>query len=403
MFGAIYTGLAGMTAYSQGLDLISNNVANLNTPGFKISDPLFREIVYRHLGTGGSRDSGSMPSGAGVQMSAAGLSFRQGELRETGNSLDAAIDGSGFFVLDVDGQYRYTRAGQFEFNDDGVLVDKASGGKVLVSTDSTAQTTFDLNTARVYQPKATTQVTLTGTLARGGTTTTFEVPNLSIYDTAGVATTVKIRFTRSDSDPLVWHAEVIGTDNATIGSGDVHFAADGTPADGSSSFKVTVTSSAGNSSDVNFSMGDVGSFAGVTSPAASTTSQVQLLKQDGVAVGSLTKTEFDDKGALKLTYSNGETKEVATLVLARFDAPEQLRPLGGGMFAAADSSPPVFGRALDKSLGRVVGGELEMSNVDLTQQFTDLIVLQRGYQASSQVSSVANELIQTLLGMDGRR
>ncbi|HEU4652730.1 MAG TPA: flagellar basal-body rod protein FlgF [Steroidobacteraceae bacterium] len=403
MFGAIYTGLAGMTAYSQGLDLISNNVANLNTPGFKVSDPLFREIVYRHLGTGGSRDSGDMPSGAGVEMSAAGLSFKQGELRETGNPLDAAIDGNGFFVLDIDGEYRYTRAGQFEFNDDGILVEKSSGGKVMMSTDTLGLTSFDLNTARVYEPKATTEVKLTGTLARGGTTTTFEVPSVTVYDKAGVATSVRVRFTRSDSDPLSWHAEVLDSASAVIGSGDVSFAEDGTPADGAGNFTVTITSSAGNSSDVKFTLGDAGSFAGVTSPAASTTSQVQLLKQDGLPIGSLTKTEFDDKGALKLTYSNGESKTVATLVLARFDAPEQLRPLGGGMFSASDAAPPVFGGALQKSLGRVVGGQLEMSNVELTQQFTDLIVLQRGYQASSQVSSVANELIQTLLAMDGRR
>ena len=121
------------------------------------------------------------------------------------------------------------------------------------------------------------------------------------------------------------------------------------------------------------------------------------------AAGSLTSTEFDDRGQLKLTYSNGKTDLVATLMLAQFDAPEQLQALGNGMFAAPEGATRRLGSGLSEGLGRIVGGRLEMSNVELTQQFTDLIIMQRGYQASSQISSVANELIQALLAMDGKR
>src|SRR5689334_7993318 len=114
MLGAIYTGLSGMSAYSQGLDVISNNVANLNTPGFKVSDPLFREIVYQNFKASCGAGSGQRPSGAGFEIDATSMSFRQGDLKDTGNSLDAAVDGNGFFVLELDGQYRYSRAGQFQ-------------------------------------------------------------------------------------------------------------------------------------------------------------------------------------------------------------------------------------------------------------------------------------------------
>ena len=123
-----------MNAYSRGLDLISNNVANLNTPGFKVSDPLFREIVYRHLDASGQGGQGGLPGGAGVEVGETGMSFRQGELRDTGNTLDAAIDGNGFFVLDRDGDQRYTRAGQFQFDEDGILIERATRAKVVLAT-----------------------------------------------------------------------------------------------------------------------------------------------------------------------------------------------------------------------------------------------------------------------------
>lgn len=403
MFGAIYTGLSGMTAYSQGLDLISNNVANLNTPGFKVADPLFREIVYRHLSAAGSRDAGSRPDGAGVQVQGSSISFRQGELRDTGNELDAAIDGNGFFVLNKEGQYIYTRAGQFAFNDEGVLVERGTGAPIVVSTESSSVGFFDIDSARVHAPRATTEVTIVGTLARGGTTTTYELPNLTVYDSSGTAITLRARFIRDASNPLSWTVEVLGPGNAVFGSGTVVFNEDGTPAEGSSRVTVTVDSTVTTDFDVHFNFGAPGTFAGVTSPVASTTSQLQMLRQDGLQVGSLTRTEFDDKGQLKLTYSNGETKIVGSLVLAQFDAPEQLRALGAGLFVTADSAQPIFGSALSSGFGRIIGGQLEMSNVELTQQFTDLIIMQRGYQASSQISSVANELIQTLLAMDSGR
>src|SRR5512139_3394379 len=107
MLGAIYTGLSGLTAYSRGLDLISNNVANLNTPGFKASDPLFREIVFNHLQDGSSAEAGTRPAGAGVQLDSSRVSFKAGDLRDTGNSLDAAVDGNGLFVLEKDGERFY--------------------------------------------------------------------------------------------------------------------------------------------------------------------------------------------------------------------------------------------------------------------------------------------------------
>jgi flagellar hook protein FlgE len=402
MLTSLYTALAGMNAYSRGLELISNNVANLNTPGFKVSDPLFREIVYRHLAAAAG-GQGSMPGGAGVEVASTTMTFRQGELRDTGNALDAAIDGNGFFMLDENGNTRYTRAGQFQFNEDGVLVERSSGAKVWVSTTASALGFFDIDDARTSSPKQTSEVTIVGTLARGGSTLSYELPNITVFDSAGTSIALKARMTRDAEDFFKWTVEVLDSQNQVVGTGEIRFAENGTPVEDASRVTVTVDATDVEDFDVVFDFGAAGSFAGVTSPAASTTSQLQVLRQDGLAAGSLTKTEFDDKGQLKLTYSNGKTDVVATLVLAQFDAPEQLQALGNGMFAAPEGATRRLGSGLSEGLGRIVGGRLEMSNVELTQQFTDLIIMQRGYQASSQISSVANELIQTLLAMDGKR
>jgi flagellar hook protein FlgE len=404
MFGSIYTALAGMNAYSQGLNVISNNVANLNTPGFKVSDPLFKAIVYRQIQASEGNGGGLRPQGAGVEANSAGISFMQGELRETGNSLDVAIDGSGFFVLQQDdGSYRYTRAGQLTFNEDGILVERTSGAKVLFNSTEVANGSFDINGYRSHEPKVTNTVTLSGTLARTSTSASYELPSITVYDAAGTSVTLRGRFTRSSDDPLRWTVEMLGAANAVLGSGTVVFNADGTPAQDNNAVTIPVTATGGEPFDVTFNFGAVGSYAGVSSPATSTSSALQVQKQDGMTIGSLTTSAFDEQGQLKLTYSNGQTKTVGKLVLAQFENPEQLQALGSGMFAMKDGMQEQLGQAMVSGLGRVIGGKVEMSNVDLTRQFTDLIILQRGYQASSQVSSVANELIQTLLAMDGQR
>jgi flagellar hook protein FlgE len=402
MLGSLYTALSGMNAYSKGLDIVSNNVANLNTPGFKLADPLFREIVNRNLrNTGGGFSGGS--GGGGVSVDSASVSFVQGELRDTGNRLDAGIDGNGFFVLDQGGDQRFTRAGQFEFNDDGLLVDRASGAKVLIFREGGGFGFFDLDDVRSFAPKPTQEVIVTGTLASGIVGSTAELPGITVFDRAGTSLNLRARFTRDAEDSQRYQVLVLGSDGKEVGAGELRFGADGTPIQDASRIKVTLNAGSATAFDVLLNFGDPGSFAGVVAPASGAVSQLQVLRQDGVARGSLTTTEFREAGEIMLTYSNGETRIAGQLALARFDAPEQLRSLGSGTFAAADGIRPELGRALADGRGRIVGGRIEASNVDLTQQFTDLIVLQRGYQASSQISSIANELIQALLAIDGRR
>jgi flagellar hook protein FlgE len=150
-------------------------------------------------------------------------------------------------------------------------------------------------------------------------------------------------------------------------------------------------------------IGEAGTFSGVASTSGTTTSQLSLLKQDGIQLGTLVSTTFDDRGRITLKYSNGETLTPATMMMAQFSSPDQFRSLGGGIYGVFDGQRPLLGEAQTGGRGRVIGGRMEMSNVDLTQQFSDLIIIQRGFQASSQMTSVANEMLQQLLAVGERR
>jgi flagellar hook protein FlgE len=319
-------------------------------------------------------------------------------LQNTGNPLNAAIDGNGFFVMQRDGNFVFTRAGQFQFDNAGQLIDSTTKAPILVRTDSQAATTFNIGTFRTDPPRATTNVNLTGTLARTGTAT-YSMPVMALIDSGGGTQAVTLKFTRSDSDATQWTVEADDSSGKSLGIAKIGFNADGTPVDGKSSITVTLSPADLAASTVTISFGATGSFSGVTSLSSNTTSQVSLQKQDGVQLGSLSATSFDDHGRLTLTYTNGATKTPATLVLAQFDNESSLEELGGGLFAATSGVQPVLAGAQTAGIGRVVGSQLEQSNVDLTQQFSDLIIIQRGYQASSQMTSVANEMIQQLLQM----
>jgi flagellar hook protein FlgE len=400
MLGSIFIGFGGMTAYSKGLSVIGNNVANLNTAGFKGGEPLFSNLVYRNANGAVSGASGTSQHGAGVAVDTNRVSFRQGDLTESGNPLDAAIDGSGFFVLDQGGRLVYTRAGQFEIDEDGYLIHRGTRDKVRVTGDAAVNGAFNVEEHRVFLPAATTEVALRGNLTRTGAAT-YSLGDINVRDSSGTERKLSADFTRDSANALVWTVEIRDEDGNVLGSTVIEFGENGTP---SADYAVTATVEPEGlpAFDVVFKLGAAGTFAGVTSTAGNAQSVAQVGDVDGVALGYLSQIDFTDQGQIELSYSNGEKKTPATLLLARFLSPAELRDVGGGIFMAEGMRSPVLAQPLQSGIGRIVGGQIELSNVDLTDQFADLIIVQRGYQASSQLTSVANELIQQLLALGDR-
>jgi flagellar hook protein FlgE len=402
MLGTIYVGLAGMNAYSKGLDVISNNVANLNTTGFKAGLASFADVVYRS-GNGATQGSpGTSVTGAGVHVNAEQQNFRQGDMRQTNNPLDAALDGNGFFVLERDGQVYYTRAGQFEFDKAGILTERTSGAKVMMSSDTSSLGPLQIDPFRTFAPKATTEAKLSGNLARTGGEQA-DLTSLSVIDSSGNTQVLKVHFVRDAADPLRWAVEVRNTADVVVGSGSLVFNADGTPSADNAPISVTVNPEKLPAFTFTLNCGASGTYAGLTSLLNNASSTVQLLKQDGLQFGTLSATNFDERGNLEVTYSNGEKKKIGRLVLASFDSSGDLSTIGDGLYVTQQGRNPQLSAGMEFGLGRVTGGNLELSNVELTEQFTDLIIIQRGYQASSQMTSVANEMLQQLLSMQDRR
>ncbi|MDK2125130.1 flagellar basal-body rod protein FlgF [Parachitinimonas caeni] len=392
MLDSIFIGMTGLSSYSKDLKVISNNVTNLNTPGFKSSQLQFGDMFYQDQGA--PRDE-TLRLGNGVNSLATSLNFKAGEYRQTGNDLDLAIKGKGFFILkNDDGSYSYTKAGQFSFNDEGVLVTR-SGGKPVMSIDENGSVTqITMAGMRSSDPKATTLVTLTDNLSLNDTT--FNIDGVSVFDAAGNEHVIKLTFNNNNAtSPGSWKVTVKEKD-ATLGTYDIKFNA-GKPVPGLDSFVVNISPAGVPPLSFTVKLGqDAKSTGGVGE-----TSRIKVDTKDGYGAGSVTKITFDEAGSLVVAYSNGQTSKTRKLAVASFDTLEGLQAVGGNEFVNNNSRALRIGKA-GKELGDVASGTIEISNVDLSQEFSDLIIAQRGYQASSQLVSTANEMIKELFDMRGR-
>ena len=382
MFQSFFTGLSGMFSFSKNLDNVSNNIANMNTPGFKGSDTFYTSL------TNGD-------SSAGTQISGQGQRFTAGDIRQTGNAGDLAIGGEGFFVLLNDSEVQYSRAGQFLFNDEGMLVDSVSGGQVASINDSGQLESISIDDMRVLAPQATSGLSFSGNLSTDMTTHT--VSGLQVFNSLGEQRTVSFEFTNNSSTLAgSWLVTVTDENGKTVGNSEIRFDTDGTPVDDFSSVSFDITDANGGTATIVAEFGANGSFADSTSVSGGATSTLHASVDDGFAMSSLTTVDFTSDGKVILNYANGETVDGPTLALANFNNTSTLEVVEGSLFRAKDNSSRTLATAGESGLGTVISESIELSNVDLSREFADMIIIQRGYQASSRVLNVANQLLDQL-------
>lgn len=389
MIDTIYVAMSGLRGYEQGLRTISNNTANINTPGFKSANQQFADMFSSQQGvTGGG---GLHQQGYGLNALGTSTNFKQGQLQNTGGDLDVALDGEGMFTLrTADGQLRYTRDGQFKFNAEGVLVSESSGDKVLALDATGALTEINITNLRSNAARATTTVTFSGNLSAGATTHT--IGGITVVDAAGTAHTLTARLDAIVGTPNNWTVTLLeGT--ATVGTGTIAFIG-GVP--DPSLARVAVTYTPAGQAPVPLSLDF---SANVTSSGTGTTSTLAMASQNGYGFGGLTKTTFDAAGVLLLSYSNGQTVRSSRLALGRFNSADAVASVGNNAFEVKDGRGWQSGVAGELGFGTVRAGMVENSNVDLSQQFSDLVIMQRGYQACSQIVSTANEMLSELFTM----
>jgi flagellar hook protein FlgE len=396
MLESIYVGMTGLLGYSRGLRVIANNTANMNTPGFKSSSLQFADMFY----TGGNLSGGNASQnydqvGFGLNTTGTAMSFKQGELRQTGNDLDMAVEGQGLFVLqDAEGKTSYTRAGQFKFDDSGVLVSRANGEKVMGMDDSGNFVEISLAGQMLNQGKPTSRIKFSGNLSNTVTEQN-AVGNVQVVDAGGVAHTLGVKFSITSATTSGTTVKVQLMDGTSVAaSGEMVFIG-GKPTPQTSLVSMTYEP-AGQppmALTLDFST-DAVLFAGSTT--------LKMDSQDGVGPGTLSGTAFDGDGVLRMSYSNGQTAKGARLALARFDSPDAVGALGNNQFEILNKNAWHFGTAGEDAFGTVRAGQIEISNVDLSQEFSDLVIMQRGYQASSQVISTANDMLQELFSMKSK-
>ena len=378
MLQSFFNGLSGLFSFSRGLNTVSNNVSNMNTPGFRGSDSFFRSI------NGGQGGYGTILAGSDMRLAS-------GEVRQTGNATDLALNGSGFFVLrDDNGTLFYTRAGQFRFNEDGILIDSVTQYQVMALDDAGNLSPINISALRTLPAEATTQVNLTGILST--TATSYNIENIKVFDAGGTVHTLTAELARTAAD--TWSVTVKDQNGVTVGNGTVRFGPDNTPLAGFNTLNVSLTV-AGATQAISLNFGDAGSFTGVYQTAGAQNS-VSAQAEDGHVILGLTSLTFDENGQIKLEYSNGDKEDGAQIAIATFADESALIQSSGSLYRSSGDAQVDYGFAGQGINGKVQGGSIELSNVDLTQEFADMMIIQRGYQASSRIMSVSNEMVEQL-------
>lgn len=401
MLDSVYVGLSGLSTYSAGLRTISNNVANLNSTGYKGDSLQFSDLFYKmSMTVNGESSEQYYAQGTGVGIRSERVDFADGELRTSTSTTDVGLAGQGMFILKRDGQYFYTRSGNFEFDTAGYLVDVGSKARVQGLGGSGDLQDINIQAQRFSPAKPTAEIKLSGQFSQGDTSgqTLGSVP---LYDAAGGVTQATIKMVPGDTTTRSWKVTVSIPSGTLVSDQEIRFNGDTTPATGFNTVTFSYTPTGGSLQTVTLNFGTPNAFDGVlffSSTAATVTdNQVKVSSQDGKPVGALQKTAFDSKGLLNLTYSNGNTATGGRLALAWFNDLDALARADQARFINASNQKVTIGGAGDTGFGSISGSKLEASNVDLAKEFSELIIIQRGYQTSSQIVQAANEMAQQLL------
>lgn len=388
MLRSLYSGISGLRAHQTMLDVTGNNIANVNTTGFKASSTQFQDTLSQMTqGASGPQTAsgGSNPAqiGLGVRVGGVSTTFSQGSSQNTGRGTDMMISGEGFFVTSKGGQQLFTRAGAFNVDaagqlvspDGGILQGWAATNGVVATGAPVSGIALNPNT--MVAATATTLVGLDGSLPSDAADGTTLERVARVYDGTGAERNLTLTFTKAGN---AW--DVVGTDGAATANMRLNQAPNGT---------LTPAPPGGP-----FSVGGIGvDLSKITASAGM--SSVLVSSQNGSAAGKLESYTLGGDGSLIGSFSNGAKQVLAKIALAKFTNPAGLEKSGGSSYAATANSGAVqFGAAGDAGIGTLSSGTLEMSNVDLSQEFTNLIVAQRGFQANARIITTSDEVLQEL-------
>lgn len=413
---AMGSAVTGLDSEQTAMDVIGNNIANASTTGFKASETSFQEAFAQML-QGASAPTGTMGGtnpmqvGAGTQVGSINQLFTQGTLDNTGVNTNLAIQGNSFFVVDNGQQQLYTRDGDFQFDAQGNLVMSGSGYIVQgIMANAAGNLTAATSLTNITIPpnmqspaKATTAAVLSGNLDEAAAAgTTYEM-GITAYDSTGAPQALQLTFTNTAPNTWTWAASVGGTPpTGTItsgGTGTVTFNGNGSLASFTGGAPLVITPTGGGTPiSMTLNAGTVNGITGLTGFAE--TSNAAVASQDGYQAGTLSSVSINSDGVLVGSFSNGQTQDLAQVGLARFSNPSGLQDTSDNTFGqSANSGQATIGFAGTSDPSSITAGALENSNVDLSTEFSNMIVAERAYQADAEVVTTAGQMLSTLVNL----
>ncbi|PFA67877.1 flagellar basal-body rod protein FlgF [Bacillus sp. AFS015802] len=407
MLRSMYSGISGMKNFQTKLDVIGNNIANVNTYGYKKGRVTFQDLMNQTV-SGASRataDRGGQNAkqvGLGSSLSSIDTIQTQGSLQTTGRSLDVAISGDGYFVVRQGNNEMFTRAGNFYLDSNGNLVTgqgnlvqgypvDASG---VVNKSGTADIKIDTNTTMA--PQATSVAAYNGNLKSSAPNNTQVELETKVKDSLGQDISLKILMEKTGLNQ--WNATVSSltpgvtvNENTTItfdNAGKVQ-----SPASGYVPFPITLNNSTGANPSQTIDL----DFSKITQFDSSSSANVDTV--DGNSEGYLESFNIGSSGEVNGVFSNGEVRVLSQLALATFSNPGGLTKAGNNLFQASNNSGLPNQGVAGEGRGSLQSGSLEMSNVDLSEEFTEMITAQRGFQANTRIITTSDEILQELVNL----
>ncbi len=418
---SMFSAISGLRAHQTWMDVIGNNIANVNTTGFKVGRARFTDILSQLVrgASGPTEQRGGinpLQIGLGAVLGAVDTIHTQGALQLTGKPSDLAIQGDGFFVVSDGTQTLYTRDGAFDIGSDLRLVNPSNGFYVLGwQADANGKVDpagplgpITIPIGQQLDAVPTTQITVQGNLDANqdpAAPTPHYVTKVSIFDSQGKRHEFYILFEKTA--PNTWNYTIQEDDPRTAATeddpefalsgattGTLVFDVDGNLDTGASTIgAINLDASAGGAGVVSVTP----DFSRLTQLAAPSTANAAA---NGAPAGSLTTFTVSQSGEVLGIYSNGVTKAIGQVALALFTNPGGLMKVGGNAYLpTVNSGEPIIGPADSGGRGRIASGYLEMSNVDLAQEFTSMIMAQRGFQANSRVITASDEILQELVNL----
>ena len=407
MLRSMASAISALRNHQTFMDVVSTNIANINTTAYKASRVTFQDLLSQSLNMGSAptdATGGTNPVQVGLGMRLGGIDtiFTQGNPRATGQPRDLAIQGDGFFVVQKGQETYYTRDGVVDVGTDNTLVNPATGMRILGwMADATGAVNSGVPAGTITIPygngeaRATTKVTYQGNLDVESDPADTVEATIPVYDSLGEVHALTLTFTKT-ANAREWTWAVTAPTGVTVSNPTGTTITFGT--DGAYASLATTTI------DIAFGNG-AAAMTGVTLDLSAVTqlakaSDVGAANQDGLAAGTLIDFSVNEFGQVLGLYSNGMSRTVAQIALATFNNPAGLLRQGQNLFfPSPNSGTPSVGAPGDGTRGQVWSGYLEMSNVDLAREFTDMIIAQRGFQANSRVVTTSDEILQELVNL----